>query len=176
MLASSRGSADPRLDERSNVFLSASILSASGSVPARIRNICSMGAMLDGACLPDEGKHVSLVRGKLEAKAEVVWRSGDYRGIRFALPVDVDAWVSRVSHGGQQRVDRAVAASYAGTAAASPSVGYAVEAKSIEEFSRDLLSICERMASSPDLTVGIGEDVMKIEAIAISLMKLGSSR
>jgi PilZ domain-containing protein len=169
--SSSGGSADPRLDERSNVFLSATMHGASGTFPVRIRNISPMGAMLDGARLPEEGSRVNLERGLLAAEAEVAWQSGDFRGVRFDEPIDIEAWLRRPGHSGQERVDGVVRALRDG---APLPVSAAVEsAPSVEQLSQELLHICERMAASPDLTVQFGEDVMKVESIALSLQQLG---
>ena len=168
------GSADPRLDERSNVFLSATVNNASGSYAVRIRNISKTGAMLDGAELPGEGERVNLQRGSLAVDAEIAWQSGNFRGARFESAIDVDAWIRRVGHAGQQRVDKAVAALKVGLAAAAATLGEPAEAKSVEELCDDLLRVCEHMSASPDLTVEIGEDVLKVESIALSLKKLGS--
>ena len=174
MNLASGGSADPRLDERSNVFLSATISGASGTHAVRIRNISKMGAMLDGPHLPAEGERVSLQRGSLAINAEIAWESGNFRGVRFERAVDVDAWISRVGHAGQQRVDKAVAAIKVGLAAAAATLGEPAEAKTVEELSDELLRVCERMSASADLTVEIGEDVLKVESIALSLKKLSS--
>ena len=174
MEESSGGSADPRLDERSNVFLSASMDGPSGAHPGRIRNISALGAMLDGRGLPDEGSRVTLRRGHLTTDAEVAWQSGEFRGIRFDTPVEPDEWIKRVGHSGQQRVDKAVAALRVGMVAAVTSLSDAGESRSVADLSDELVGICERMASSPSLSVELGEDVMKVEAIALSLRKLSS--
>lgn len=174
MEESSGGSADPRLDERSNVFLSATMHGPSGAHPVRIRNISSLGAMLDGRDLPDEGSRVTLRRGQLMTDAEVAWQSGEFRGIRFDTPVEPDDWIKRVGHSGQQRVDNAVAALRVGMVEAAATLGEAGESQSVADLSEELVGICERMASSPGLTVELGEDVLKVEAIALSLRKLTS--
>jgi hypothetical protein len=173
--ASSGGSADSRLDERSNVFLSATMHGSSGAHPVRIRNISTLGAMLDGRDLPEEGCRITLRRGQLVTDAEVAWQSGEFRGIRFSTPVEPDAWIKRVGHSGQQRVDKAVAALRVGMVAAAATLGEASESRSVADLSEELVGICERMASSPNLSVELGEDVLKVEAIAVSLRKLSSS-
>lgn len=174
MQPASGGSADPRLDERSNVFLGATLHGASGSFDVRIRNISTMGAMIEGAILPLEGSRVDLERGSLGMQAEVAWQSGDFRGIRFDKPIDVGAWVRRARHAGQVQVDRVIKRLRAGTAPIGPRFAEREELLCVERLSDDILRICDRMASSPQLTVEIGEDIMRLEAIARSLRDLGS--
>jgi hypothetical protein len=148
---------------------------ASGAHAVRIRNISTLGAMLDGRDLPEEGARVTLRRGRLVSDAEVAWQSGEFRGIRFDTPVEPDEWIKRVGHRGQQKVDKAVAALRAGVVAAAATFAEGAEARSLGELGEELVTICERMAASPGITVELGEDVLKVEAIALSLRKLNPS-
>lgn len=132
-----------------------------------------MGAMLDGARLPDEGSRVTLERGMLAARAEIVWQSGDFRGIRFEEPINVEAWVKRAGHAGQERVDQAIRALREGAPLAASD--QPMEQLSLQDLSDELIRVCERMAASPALTVEMGEDVLKVESIALSLKRFSST-
>jgi len=80
------GTTDGRIEDRSNVFLSAALVTSSSSVPVRIRNLSSRGALLDGAALPVAGVQVQLVRGMLRANGHVAWQDGSLAGINFGGP------------------------------------------------------------------------------------------
>jgi hypothetical protein len=99
-----------RAQVRSNVFLAASLVTAGASMSVRVRNLSAQGALLDGESLPVPGSRVRLLRGDLSADGLVAWTGGGPAGIRFAGAIDVAAWVKRLGHPGQQRVDDAVAA------------------------------------------------------------------
>lgn len=171
MESSGGDKADPRLDERSNVFLSAILHGASASFPVRIRNFSATGAMVDGTDLPAEGSRVNLQRGRLEANAEIAWQSGNFRGLRFDSPIDVGIWMKGSANAGQTRVDKAMAALRDG-APMPLSVLEEQGESSVEELIEELLRICERIATSPSLTVELGEEILRIEAIGLSLRKL----
>ena len=75
--------AESRTDRRSNVFLTATLVMASGSVAVRVRNISARGALIDGAALPPEGTAIELRRGSLAAAGDI--DDVDLRGV-IAFP------------------------------------------------------------------------------------------
>jgi len=163
--------ADPRLDERSNVFLAATLQSASQSFTVRIRNISPMGALLEGPDLPGERQRARLRRGSLAVDGEVAWENGELRGIRFDGPVDVGAWVPR-AHNVRTRALRR-----ARTSASDQEVGEAdahapSQESSVEQLAAELLEICERILLQ-ELTFETGDDVRRARSIALSLKKAG---
>jgi hypothetical protein len=159
------------LQTRSNVFLAASLLAGGASLPVRMRNVSPSGALLEGISLPPVGAAVRLVRGDLTAEGEIAWTAAGQAGIRFAAEIDVPAWVRRVGHPGQQRVDRTIAAlrrhEVAGEAnrPALPSIAW---------VSAELDAICERLAGSPEMTVELGEELVRLDSIARTLHQLAS--
>ena len=136
--------AESRGGRRSNVFLTATLVMARGSVAVRVRNISARGALLDGSQLPPEGAAVDLRRGSLVAHGQIAWRTNDECGVRFDADVDVASWTKRVGHTGQQAVDEIVALVRrpAASAAVSPvppaSLVHATGEDSLARISADL--------------------------------------
>jgi hypothetical protein len=160
---------DHRSQGRSNVFLSASLLIGGVPLPVRVRNMSRHGALLDGGSLPQEGVRVRLVRGELSAEGEIAWQREGHAGIRFSGEIDVSAWVKKVGHSGQQRVDNAIAALRRNDplpANADP------QAPSLARISQELQSICERLACSPTMMVEFGEELVKLDTLAQTLRQL----
>lgn len=164
-------SSEARSDPRSNVFLMAVLYSGAGSTPVRVRNLSVGGALLEGARLPVEGAAAELRRGSLNAAGEVAWSQGGFCGLQFAGAVEVDEWIRRVGPEHQQRIDAAIASHRSGTIADAhlavlnrPKVQATLDATSI-----DLLKIAERIASMPDCTIELAEEILKIEAAAQTL-------
>lgn len=95
---------------RTHLFVTATLCSADGSVPARVRNLSPNGAQIEAAQLPAPGTRVVLKRGPLQASGRIVWQSGPKAGIAFESVASVADWMAR--HGGahQDEVDELVAA------------------------------------------------------------------
>ena len=162
---------DNRSQNRSNVFLSASLAAGDGSLPIRVRNLSASGALVDGTSLPSAGTMIRLVRGALSAEAVVAWQANGQAGIRFVREIDVAAWVSRPGHPGQQRVDDAFAALRQSKPLSSargqslPSLGC---------IRTELDAICARIAASPGMTVELGEELVRLDALARAVDRLAT--
>jgi hypothetical protein len=156
-----------REDARSNVFLTADLRAEAGSFVVRVRNISDRGAMVDGVGLPAKGAVVKLHRASLVVAGTVIWQTGNVRGIRFDTEIDVGQWANRVGHARQQGVDRAVQALKAGRR-----IGEQAQRRSIHDLGEELQQICERMASKPNLSIEEGESLVRIEAIAVELVRI----
>jgi hypothetical protein len=156
-----------REDARSNVFLTADLRAEAGSFIVRVRNISERGAMVDGVGLPATGAIVKLHRASLVAAGTVIWQTGNVRGIRFDTEIDVGQWANRVGHAGQQGVDRAVQALKAGRR-----IGEQAPRRSIHDLGKELQQICERIASKSNLSIEEGESLVRIEAIAVELVRI----
>ena len=167
--------ADPRSDPRSHVFLMAVLATGATSHPVRVRNLSAQGALLEGGDLPPENATVSLKRGSLTAAGKVAWARGRHCGIRFIGPIAVAEWVDRAGVVGQQRIDAAVAEFRNGGSDGSELAFLSGGANhdSLKQMSADLLQICERIAALPNLSVGLGEELLKIEATAHALREVG---
>jgi hypothetical protein len=123
--------------------------------------------MVDGFGLPAKGSAVSLDRASQSITGTVVWQADNVRGIRFDTEIDVGPWVKRVGHVGQQSVDRAVQALKAGKITREQ-----VPRRSLRDLGQELRQICEKMASTPILTIEEGETLVRIEAIAVELARI----
>ena len=152
---------------RSNVFLAASLIAGAVPLPVRVRNLSAHGALLDGGSLPPAGAPVRLLRGELSADGQVAWAAHGHAGIRFAGEIDVGAWVKRLGHPGQQRVDEAVAALRRDHRLPDPEPSPALSA-----IGAELDAICERLAGSPAMTVEFAEELVKLDALARALQQM----
>jgi hypothetical protein len=161
-----------RAEGRANVFLGAVLDSdiGTGSVPVRVRNISPHGALIEGPILPAPGAEVRLVRGALRASGTLAWEAQSHAGVSFAEPIDVQAWVQRVGHAGQQRVDSLVAAIRRGETVRGG--GDEPQADALAGISRSLDELCERLASSKHFPPELGEDLLKLDVLAQSLRGL----
>ena len=158
---------DHRSQVRSNVFLAASLVTGTAPLPVRVRNLSARGALLDGGSLPPAGARVRLLRGELSAEGEVAWTAHGHAGIRFAGQIDVGAWVKRLGHPGQQRVDEAVAALRRDRPLPDPE-----PAPSLGSIGAGLDAICERIAGSSAMTVELAEELVKLDALARAVQQL----
>ena len=159
-----------RSQNRSNVFLSASLLVGATSVPVRVRNMSQRGALLDGGSLPQSGAKVRLVRGDLSVEGNIAWQRDGQAGIRFAGEIDVASWVRKGGHTGQQRVDNAMAALRRHESVPD----FESQRPSLERISLELQVICDRLAGSPTMTVEFGEELVKLDTLAQTLRQLAS--
>ena len=99
-------------------------------------------------------------------------------GLRFAAVIEVASWIDRAGPVGQQRIDAAIA-DY--RKKPTPPVSFAVlptvmSSGNLGSLSADILQICERMVGMPDMTIGIAEQILKIEAAARSIETFSGGR
>jgi hypothetical protein len=160
---------DHRSQNRSNVFLSASLIVGAVPLPVRVRNMSQHGALLDGGSLPPAGARVRLIRGELSVDGEIAWQHDCQAGISFSGEIDVGAWVKKVGHTGQQHVDDAIAALRRNQALPANS---GPQTPSLARIGEELHAICERLASSPVITVEFGEELVKLDTLAQTLQQL----
>ena len=104
----------------------------------------------------------------------MVRQVGNSRGIRFDCEIDVGQWVKRIGHPGQQRIDRAVQAVRAGSVPSA--LDNEPPRRSFRDLAKDLREICDQMASRDDLSIEIGEALVRIETIAVELARLAEDR
>lgn len=161
--------ADDRKQGRSNVFLSATLLADGRSAPVRVRNLSARGALLEGSAA-DAGTKVQLLRGSLAAEGEIAWQAGDLAGIRFNGNIEVAQWMKRVEHSGQQSVDAVVDA----VRSKAPPAPFALDAEgpSLAQVVLELDRICERVTGSASMSIELGEELVKLEALARTLEQI----
>jgi hypothetical protein len=151
-----------RVEPRSNVFLAALLEMEGGPVPVRVRNLSPRGALIEGAVLPTQGQ-VQLRRGDLSVCGKLVWIRNGYCGLQFHSTIDVPAWLKRIGHQGQERVDLIVASLRRGTIPreTDPPVNHGPT-----QIAAALLEIADRLAAMEELSVQAGEQILKIDTLA----------
>lgn len=73
-----------RRTRRSNVLLSASIELSGASLPVKLRNLSSEGALIEGDKLPVEGAEVIFRKAELNLSGRIVWVAGKRAGLSFS--------------------------------------------------------------------------------------------
>lgn len=156
-------------EARKSFMLAATLEESGVSVPVRIRNMSSRGAMVDGSYLPGRGTPVLLSRLSLKVSATVVWRLDGRCGLTLAEPVRPDEWVAGVRAGvprsnfDQARVDGIQAALREGAEMpAAPAVEAAAEfvdrdrldgliAAELDEVGRALEKALDELMENPEV-------------------------
>ena len=96
---------ETRSDQRVNMFVLATLSSATTSGAVKVRNMSERGALIEGAALPDPGELVQLCRGEISVQGRVVWNAAGKAGLRFDALISVDQWTPG-GHARQRQVDR----------------------------------------------------------------------
>lgn len=96
---------DFREQGRTNVFLAATLQSAAGCLPVRIRNLTPRGAMIEADSLPPTATAIVLRRGELNVAGQLVWVAGGKAGIGLGATISVRDWLAPIGSQEQQRVD-----------------------------------------------------------------------
>ena len=163
-MPSTNPSNETRTSPRSNVFLTAALAIEGASRPVRIRNLSVNGALLEGDDFPPEGQTALLRRGSLCVHGEVAWHSGKFCGLRFDRDIRVHEWIKRAGPEAQRRIDAAIAHHRSGRAVSlDPPPARPGSTRSITD---ELLRICERVASLPNMSIELAEELIRIEALA----------
>jgi len=95
-----------RREERTHLFLVATLTAGAMSAPVRVRNLSPTGALVETPALPAVGSAVVLRRGALEASGNVAWTGAGRAGLSFTTPVMVSAWLPTKESARQAQVDR----------------------------------------------------------------------
>lgn len=85
--------AEQRTDRRAVTMLTAEITVGAATWRAKIRNISTGGALVEGVPITELGTQVVLSRGPQCAAGEVIWRGTDALAIQFNEPIDVAEWL-----------------------------------------------------------------------------------
>jgi hypothetical protein len=167
--------ADKRSEGRSNVFLAATLDSGAAPMPVRIRNLSTRGALIEADRLPALGTAVRLTRGSLSIAGELAWQAERIGGVNFVGTIEVASWVQRIGHSGQQRVDGVIAA----IRRLEPVPAELQEEgglNSLTAISAALDQLCDRLAGMPDMSLQLGEELVRLDTIAQSLRHLATGR
>lgn len=85
-----------RKSRRSNVLMSASLELSGTSVPVKLRNLSSEGALVEGDKLPVEGASIQFRKGDLCTAGTVAWVKGRQAGINFGQNLDPEQLLRHV--------------------------------------------------------------------------------
>ena len=165
------GAVEPRLEARANVFLAATLVTDQAMKAVRVRNISQRGALIDGADIPGTSATVSLLRGSLRVSAKIAWRDRGLCGLHFETEVEVQDWVRKVGHSGQQRVDEMISR-IRRPSPANPVLTSQPEQESLADLSTELGALCEAFAGIPDLIAKCPSELLQLESIAQRLSRL----
>lgn len=80
-----------RRSRRSNVLMSASLELSGTSLPVKLRNLSSEGALIEGDKLPVEGAELIFKKAELALPARVAWVEGKRAGLAFAQALHPEA-------------------------------------------------------------------------------------
>ncbi len=84
---------------RARVLIAAKLKSSLGELDCRLRDLSSMGALVECAQLLPVGSDVVFVRGKITIAARVAWVGGNRLGIEFEHPIDEQAVLVQLKNG-----------------------------------------------------------------------------
>ena len=153
------------------MFLVAVLQGAGFSVPVRIRNMSTSGALIEAAAVPEGGSPVRLIRGSLMIPAQVVWSDAGRCGLRFSSVVSVREWLAPPSNREQKRVDDAFRAMKAG-AIPLPLKPESHDATSPIELGMDLRAVakllgahCEDLLGDPHAVIRYGERLQNLDIV-----------
>ena len=165
-----------RIEARPNVFLSATLNADGETISVRIRNLSELGALVDGSHLPPAGSRIKLMRGRLAAIGDLAWVGSGQAGLNFDTKIDLDAWVQKLGHSGQQRVDGLIASLRSGGTALPELHEDDSAPDSLPAISAALDQVCEKLALSPAVSIDAAEDLLKLDTIAQSLRRLATGK
>jgi hypothetical protein len=125
--------------------------------------------LIEGLELPPATESVRLIRANLSVSGEIAWQSDRFAGIRFKRAVRVPDWIAGTANAGQQRVDTIIAAIRESDSLES---AQPEQKRSLEAICFELDRTCERLAARPDLSVELGEEILRLEALAVDLRRI----
>lgn len=99
---------ESRCQQRTHLFVAATLYFEGGTSPVHIRNISPTGALIEGLVLPEQGATATLKRGSLQAAVRIVWKAEHRAGVSFSSTAHVADWMSRTPPPHQARIDNAV--------------------------------------------------------------------
>jgi hypothetical protein len=101
--------AELRLDPRKAMFVAAELYVGDSSTPVKIRNMSSMGALIEAPTLPPAGMAIRLVRGPLSARGTMSWSQGGRGGVSLSDSIAMEDWIRGKLPAHQARVDALIA-------------------------------------------------------------------
>lgn len=137
---------EARKQARSSLFVGAVMRTGEKQAPVKIRNMSVDGAMVEADSTPAIGAQVEVLRGKLCAKATIMWSADGRCGLRFASPVIVKDWLAPPAKAEQNRVDDIVAIIKSGKLPAASDRLFEAERQSAPRSNRELVEDLQAVA------------------------------
>lgn len=175
--SSSHFGVESRAAARTNLFLAATLNSADGAHPVKVRDLSATGARIETSQVCEVGAAVTLVRGRLRVEARVSWRAERFCGLSFTPPVSIQAWMTNpVILDRQRAIPRAVegGGSDAAPAVLKPGEGVGV-AEELTRVASLLRTQCEALAADSGVVFNHGTQLYNIGLAARTLDALAET-
>ena len=161
------------------MFVMATLVFGGVANPVKVRNMSSLGALVEGAALPLPGMPCRLAREGQNIEADVVWGQGGKVGLRFRNRAQIDQWYP-AGRRTQAEVDRAVAqaraelpagSSYAAAPArsAAPLMSCSISAVEVLATADAMEALSDDLASDPAV---IARFMTKLQTLDIAVQTL----
>lgn len=170
------GDSNARVAPRTNLFLAATLYSAAGTNPVKIRDLSTAGAKIESNVIPVVGTPIRLVRGSLSAVGLIAWRNEGRCGLRFDAAISVAGWMANPLNREQQRVDIAVKVIKAGAVPIeTPAPRPAGRADDMAQDLRRVACLLERLGDelASDMLVAANYG-LKLQYLDIAVQTLGA--
>jgi hypothetical protein len=163
-----------RIEQRTNLFVLATLSSASASGQVRIRNMSPIGALIEGPVLPAVGEQLHLSRGASSIEGRIAWCRAGKAGVRFCARVEVGAWTPG-GNTAQHRVDGVVQQVKTGAVplgADERSISQALGSSDLERLAKAVDSLSDALADDPATVARFGSKLQTLDVASQVLRKL----
>jgi len=172
--------AEARATARTNLFMAATLHTADGAHPVKIRDLSAAGAQIESSLLPEVGSEITLARGPLSVQGRVTWGAARRCGLQFSSPISVPDWMANPLNRQQKRVDQVVALVKAGAAPPEMSTQKnaltpALTAEDLRRVSRLLEILGEALASDSSIVVKHGIQLQNLDIALQTLAALAET-
>ena len=167
-----------RQEARTTVFAMATIYTDAGSMPVKVRDLSSTGALAEGPVLPPLGTKIRLRRATLEAVGEVQWSKAGRVGLRFESAIEVADWLPRGrSIAAQDRIDDMVHEARKSLKAAPPVGAKPISSKKptpldLIRVKQAVESLAEDLADDPAVVERHGARLQVLDLVSQTLRNL----
>lgn len=175
---------EARREPRTSLFVMATLYADTGSSPVKVRDLSSVGALIEGGVIPPVGTSVRLCRGSFSITGRMVWCRGGRGGLRFESSISVAEWLP----GGrgtvaQQRVDEIVQETKAAGTVPSFSSGHRSDDQSgkltafeLTRLRTAIESLADDLAADPQVVKRHMTKLQTLDLAAQALRKLAGDR
>ncbi len=174
--------ASKRAHERTRLFVTANISSASMTGMVRVRNLSISGALLEAESLPPVGERVKIRKGELSATGRVVRNDGKQAGVHFERPINPVDWLPNKAQS-QLMVDAAFETIKPLFEGGPPSANQRAEASALpsSKLSRDELegiadmldALADQMSEDPVIIASYLDKLQVLDIASQKLRKVG---